>query len=1307
MTGTDPREGDGHLERGVLGGGPLERGAVVAGYRIDGLIGRGGMGIVLSACSVELGRPYALKVLAPEIARDEEFRRRFRREMRIAASLRHPNVVAVHEADEHEGVLFFVMDLIPGTDLREVIRQSGPIEPRRATSLLRQVASALDAAHDRGLVHRDVKPANILIAAGDGGERAYLTDFGLAKRFDRDLSITSLTKTNVVVGTVDYMAPERISGQRTDARADVYSLGCVYYEMLTGALPYGGDNSLMATMFAHVHEPTPALPRRVAERYSQLDAVIERAMAKEPSDRYPSAGEFAADAAGALDGTRHYAPGRVAPARPPDVGESAPAPDSDELPSLRRSLIVVSILCCAVTMSPAPGHHLDPEPKRDLMDRSLEAVRSVIDRHGGVSETAGADGVIAVFGIPRAREDDALRAVRAAAEIGERLLAVAGDVGPAVRAHIGIRTGRVLSGQGQAVASGPVLDVASGLQTLAGAGDILLTSETLGLVRDAVEVEALGPVTLLGGSAPVPVFRLERLDPIAPGLARRFDIPFVGRERELRLLRETWARAIEERGCHLFTVVGEAGVGKSRLVAELLDTLGDASCVLRGRCLPYGEGITFWPLTEALAPLGDVVGPVIHRLHGGGVAAPEELFLAVRRLLESLAAARPVILHIDDLQWAEPMLLDLLDHVADLSRVAPILVLCAARLELLDLRSGWGGGKLNATTVLLGPLGATDSEALLDQLTGELDPEVRLRVLSASDGNPLFLQEMVALAGEGGSITTPATIEALLAERLARLPSQELGLLECAAVEGEVFHRDAIASLVGGRLTDTLDSSLSSLVRKEVIRPHPATLRAGDAFRFRHLLIRDAAYDALSHDTRARLHERFADWLELSGSDIAELDELAGWHLEQAVRYGEELGGPLERGLPARAAVHLHAAGRRARDRGDVTAARSLLERAFAVAPSTDVSRSLIGIDLAERLIEAGEVARADELLTAAELDAGAEPLAALTRFEWMIRVRPQEAVQTVDSKLPRILRQLAASQDESGMARAHLVASMPHWLASQWALAGGEARLAAEHADKAGDEGVRSRALAFYVGSMVYGQAHVETVARELDTLERDDPGPSLAARLELARGQLARLEGDFPEARRRMQLARESFQALGMRELEAACDQELSLTELSADDPAAALSCLVRSDSLLAELGQHLLRSTTQALVAETQASLNNVGAARAAIALAERLSAPEDIVNFAITHRVRARLALSEANTEAAVRWARSAVAHAFRTDWLEARADTTLGLARVHAALDRREDAVSEARAALELFAAKGHRPGVDRTRALLDELEARA
>jgi serine/threonine protein kinase/tetratricopeptide (TPR) repeat protein len=1285
--------------------GQLQPGCLVAGYRVEELIGRGGMGMVYRVTGVDLDQPFALKVLAPEVAGDEAFRRRFMREIRIAASLRHPNIVPVHNADEHEGLLFLVMDYIPGTDLEHVIRQSGSLEARRATSLLAQVAAALDAAHDRGLVHRDVKPGNILIAPGEGSEGAYVTDFGLAKRFHGERSTTALTKSGVALGTVGYMSPEQITGRRTDGRADIYALGCVYFEMLTGGAPYGENESVMSTLFAHVNEEPPSLPGQLAASYPGLNAVIAQAMAKDPEDRYDFASAFANDAARALQGAP--APGARAvrdtgsPRTRQPAGRSAQTPPS----RWKATRKVVSVVSCRLTVSSRPGETGESGFVSDVVDRCLVEVRIAISSHGGTVETPGGDDVLVVFGMPRPREDDALRAVRAAAEIGERITGFARALGVVVDARIGVDTGRVLTGRARQPLSGGPVDGATKLRQLAGTGDVLLTSETLRLVRDAVEVEALEPIALPGGADPVPVFRLVRLDPTAPGLARRFDTPFVGRKRELHLLREAWNRAVEERGCHLVTVLGEAGVGKSRLVVELLDEVGSSSWVLRGRCLPYGEGITFWPITEALTPLGELGRPVIDRLQGGGVAAAQELFLAVRGLLESLSAERPVILHVDDLQWAEPMLLDLLDHVAELSRVGPILVLCTARLELLDLRPAWGGGKLNATTALLGPLGVADSQALLDELSAGLDPEMRARILTASDGNPLFLEEIVTLAREFGSVKVPATIEALLAERLGRLASQEREIIESAAVEGEVFHRRSVAWLVGERPAEALEASLSSLVRKELIRPHPSTSDTDTAFRFRHLLIRDAAYDALSEETRARLHERFADWLEAGGGDVA--GEIPGWHLEQAVTYGQRLGWETDPGLARRAAAHLHTAGRRARGRGDVAAATSLLERAAALAPMADIPRGPISVDLAECLMETGEVARADELLSAAELKDSANPIAALTRCEWMIRVRPHEAVQMIEAKLPRILQTLAAANDDGGMARAHLVASMPHWVTSQWTLAGEQARMAAAHADKAGDEGLHSRALAFYVGCIVYGQANVAAIGRELDAIELDDPGPSLAARVELARGQLARLDGRFDDAREHMHRAFEGFRALGMRELMAACDSELAVAELSAGDPEAALAGLVRSDGLLAELGQHALRSTTQALIAQTHAALNNPSAARTAIALADGLSASEDTLNFAITHRVRARLALAENNAEAAVRWARSAVAHAFRIDSLEVRADAALDLARVLEWVGRRGDAVAQARTALELFTVKGHRPGMDEARALLSELEAAA
>ena len=294
----------------------LQRGSVIGGYRIDELISRGGMGVVYRATNVGLNRIYALKVVAPQLADDDRFRERFKREIRVAASLQHPNVVAIHYAGEHDGLLLLAMEFVDGIDLRNLLKQSGALHPDRAIDLLAQLASALDAAHAKGLVHRDVKPANVLVTVRDGEERAYLIDFGLAKRFE---SVSDLTAAGVVVGTVDYMSPEQITGGRVEACTDIYALGCVFFQMLSGKVPYERENSV-TKLFAHVHDPPPALEGALADLYPAFGPVLERAMAKNPEDRYRSAGELAREAAAALRGGRHTAPPTVV-----GIGEAAPS----------------------------------------------------------------------------------------------------------------------------------------------------------------------------------------------------------------------------------------------------------------------------------------------------------------------------------------------------------------------------------------------------------------------------------------------------------------------------------------------------------------------------------------------------------------------------------------------------------------------------------------------------------------------------------------------------------------------------------------------------------------------------------------------------------------------------------------------------------------------------------------------------------------------------------------------------------------------------------------------------------------------
>jgi serine/threonine protein kinase/Cu/Zn superoxide dismutase len=346
--------------------GQLENGSVIGGYRIDALISRGGMGVVYRATNTALNRVYALKVIAPELAEDERFRERFRREMRIAASLNHPNIVGIHYAGEQDGLLFFVMDFVSGSDLRELLKTGGSIEPNRAVELLRQCASALDAAHARGLMHRDVKPANILITVHNGEEHAYLTDFGVAKRFD---TVSGLTAKGAAVGTVDYMAPEQISGDHTDARADVYALGCVFFQMLVGKVPYERDNSV-AKLFAHVNDPPPPLAGPIAQRYPTFSEVIDKAMAKDPADRYLSAGDFARDATAALAGSRFTGPetvvatGEATPTPTPVAAAAEPTPPPPLPPDPTPVPVVAAdpIPTPAAAPTPPPAAAADPTP---------------------------------------------------------------------------------------------------------------------------------------------------------------------------------------------------------------------------------------------------------------------------------------------------------------------------------------------------------------------------------------------------------------------------------------------------------------------------------------------------------------------------------------------------------------------------------------------------------------------------------------------------------------------------------------------------------------------------------------------------------------------------------------------------------------------------------------------------------------------------------------------------------------------------------------------------------------------------------
>jgi class 3 adenylate cyclase len=570
----------------------------------------------------------------------------------------------------------------------------------------------------------------------------------------------------------------------------------------------------------------------------------------------------------------------------------------------------VTVVFSDVTGSTALGESTDPEALRVLLFRYFERMKAVVEWHGGTVEKFIGDAVMAVFGVPLAHEDDALRACRAAVEMRDALP----ELG--IRGRIGVNTGEVVTGTSERLATGDAVNVAARFEQATEPGEVLIGEATLALVRDAVAAEPVEPLTLKGKSQPVPAFRLVS---VLEAPERSHSSRFVGRERELAQITEAWTQAQEDGRCELVTVVGDAGVGKSRLVTEAL--AGVEARVVRARCLPYGEGITYWPVVEVVKQIAELpsdpaAAAAIRSLLGESEvgASGDEIAWAVRKLLEEQA---PLIVVFDDIQWGEETFLDLIESTALLSAGASLLLLCMARPELLDQRPSW------PSPLRLDPLPPEASDVLIGDAVSR---ELRERIAHASGGNPLFISEMLAMVAEDGDVVdVPPTLRALLAARLDQLDGAERRVLERGSVEGEIFHRGGVQALVPEETQVT--TRLAALVRRQLVRPDRAQIAGEDGYRFRHLLIRDAAYDALPKAVRADLHARFADWLDQHGHSLVERDEIVGYHLEQASRYVAELGRP-DPDVADRAALRLAAAGRRAGDRLDDRTAHALLSRA-------------------------------------------------------------------------------------------------------------------------------------------------------------------------------------------------------------------------------------------------------------------------------------------------------------------------------------------------------------------------------------------
>jgi class 3 adenylate cyclase/tetratricopeptide (TPR) repeat protein len=930
----------------------------------------------------------------------------------------------------------------------------------------------------------------------------------------------------------------------------------------------------------------------------------------------------------------------------------------------------VTVVFCDIVDSTPLGERIDPEIHRRIQQRYFEAVRLALERHGGTVEKFIGDAVMAAFGIPMAHDDDALRAVRAASDLRVALSTLNDELerdhGVTVSIRTGVNTGEVVAGdpsQGQAFATGDAVATAQRLEAAARAGEILIGDSTHRLVANAVIVEPVEPLTLKGKAQPVAAWRLMGVIEGAPPFPRRLDTPMIGRDKELERLRGELEAAVAERRCRLATIVGPAGIGKSRLANELLRASSGETTALVGRCLAYGEGVTYWPLRGIVLTAVGHLSPeaIAERLEGaedaGRIAAlvadavgtaeaaggSEETFWAVRRFLEHLARERPLIVGLDELQWAEPTLLDLMEYLVGWTTDAPILLLGLGRPEFLERRPTLG------ITMSLGPLSADETELLADVL--ETPKAQRSRITAAAEGNPLFLEQLVALEGEERQEAIPATIHAILAARLDRLEPAERIVLEQAAVIGREFTRGAVSAL-GDR--EPVGSTLLALVRRDLIEPDPS-MQGEDGFRFRHVLIRDAAYLGLAKEARADLHRRHAEQLGSAG----ELDELVGYHLEQAFRYRQELG-PADPDLATTAGERLARAGRRAVRRGDLPGAVSLLTRAAALLPDSHAERRELLPVLGSALMRTGDFSRADGALTdaleaaQAASDTRLELRTLIEREFFRAFTSPEESVEEIVAVADKAIPLLERLGDDLGLAKAWFLKSEVHVHACRWGARAENLERALQYARSAGDESEQSTlasqlALALYCGPTPVDQAinRCENLLAELP----DDR--SLRASVTGSIAGLRAMKGDVDEARRLHAVARALYEELGQRFRIAARSLIAAEIEALAGSPSEATAILRWAFRELREMGITSTTSTVAAFLADALAAEGSMDDAIHYSKVSEQHAADFDVVT-----QVMWRVARANAAGDLAL--AREAVDLADPTDYTDIKARALLAL-----------------------------------------------
>ena len=991
----------------------------------------------------------------------------------------------------------------------------------------------------------------------------------------------------------------------------------------------------------------------------------------------------------------------------PDVEAPVPAME------FRR---LVTVLFADVVESMALAEALDAEALGRVLRQYFETVAAVLSRHGGTIEKFAGDAVMAVFGIPVSHEDDALRAARAALDIRVGMAALndrlASDHGVGLQIRVSIETGEVVASQSatsQRLVTGEVVGIAARLKQGAGADEIVVGELAGRLIDHAAQLEPLGELEIKGKREPVRAYRLLEMADVAPAFERRLDAPFVGRRRELAALRKGLKRAIEGEAVQVAVVVGPPGVGKSRLAAELIRRAKGVT-TLWGRCLSYGDGITYWPLREALEQAIENVerDALIAALDADTPPPVPEIAWLFRQFCEARARERQLVLVFDDVHWAEPTFLELVEHLADKGK-GPILIVCLAREELLEDRPAFLEERSNVEQIALDALSADEMDSLLEGLGGAiLESDQRARVVETADGNPFFLEQLLALALEGGLVerALPETVQTLLAARLDRLGPGERAVLERGAVVGKEFTAEDVTSLLEPEATPTASAHLGTLTARGFVRP-----RDVGAFVFRHLLVQQAVYRSAPKRLRAELHERFADRLDRSVADLAELDEFVGYHLEQAYRLRGDLGES-DRGtvrLAEDGGRRLGIAGIRAIKRGDVPAAANLLGRATSLLTIENALRRELLCDLAITRHGLRDPGAAIELLTEAIAEsqkAGDRRIEARARIELVYIHLRREPEKTADGLLEAIAEGIPIfeiANDQQALGRA--------WLFAGWVHGGRRANHAA-WTDAAERALVHYRAAGWPTSvclgeiavALYWGPTPVPEAIAHCEKLLREESADRVgAAYLRTFLGGLFAQEGDFERARTLVESARATLEDLGHRAAAltycATVSGEIELLAGDADAAAKVLRTLCDELDGTHDYSQLASRASDLAEALFMQGRLKE---AEDWTEVAERHAATDDVNAQMMWRPVRARILARRGEFAVAEKFAREGVAVSEGTDDLNRRAEALRDLGEVLRLAGHASEATGAFRQAISLFEQKRNLASATQVRSLQED-----